>query len=109
MKEANEILESDNPAERVKREMSIKDYIPKPIGAIIITLYFLMEFLNNVAGVINFVEEKIPTVMESYEEYITENHNVSDRESIKWLNDVIKKRRNNKLLKTSGLSQKITL
>ena len=91
IKEANDILKSDNPEEEVTKEINQKKGLPTSIKTIVIYIVLIIRLLADIVTVAEFAEERIPQIMDYYEEHIAEDTSKSDRESINWLNDELKK------------------
>ena len=91
IKEANDILKSDNPEEEVTKEINQKKGIPTSITTIAIYIVLIIRLLADIVTVADFAEERITQITGYYEEHIAEDTSKSDRESINWLNDELKK------------------
>lgn len=90
LKEANDILDNENPPEQVTEEVNQKQYKSKLILALMIFIK-IIDFLDNTVNVATYVEEKLPVVIDYYEQHIAEDKSKTDRESVRWLNDELKK------------------
>ena len=90
LKEANDILDNEIPPEQVTEEVNQKQCKSKLIVALMIFIN-IITFLDSAVNVVTYVEEKLPVVIDYYEQHIAEDKSKSDRQSIRWLNNELKR------------------
>jgi len=94
LEQAHDILENENAEEIVNEELSKNkdpNKISKPIKSVLIFIYRLIMFLAAFAQVVEFTEDRVIPVMQSYIHNEQEGTFQSERAGIKWINDELKK------------------
>ena len=94
IEQARDILEDENAAKKIYKELREEkelNKMSKPIRCVLIFIYRLIMFLAAIAQVAVYTEDRVIPVMQSYIHYEQEGMFQSKIAGINWMNDELKK------------------